>query len=69
MTRFEAEFDVAFHRRVRDGFLALAGAEPARFVVVDATRPAEEVARSVAAAADRLLRSGSGPRAPLGRGA
>ena len=36
MTRFEAEFDLAFHRRVRDGFLALAAAEPDRFVVVDA---------------------------------
>ena len=28
VTRFEAEFDVAFHRRVRDGFLALAAADP-----------------------------------------
>ena len=36
MTRFEAEFDLAFHRRVRDGFLALAAAEPDRFAVVDA---------------------------------
>ena len=27
VTRFEAEFDLAFHRRVRDGFLALAAAE------------------------------------------
>ena len=32
VTRFEAEFDLAFHRRVRDGFLALAAAEPERFV-------------------------------------
>ena len=32
VTRFEAEFDLAFHRRVRDGFLALAArrAEPVR---------------------------------------
>ena len=30
VTRFEAEFDLAFHRRVRDGFLALAAAEPER---------------------------------------
>ena len=37
VTRFEAEFDLAFHRRVRDGFLALAAAEPERFAVVDAT--------------------------------
>ena len=29
-------FDLDFHRRVRDGFLALAAAEPERFVVVDA---------------------------------
>ena len=28
VTRFEAEFDLAFHRRVRDGFQALAAAEP-----------------------------------------
>ena len=54
VTRFEAEFDLAFHRRVRDGFLALAAAEPERFVVVDAGRPAPEVALAVAAAADRL---------------
>ena len=40
VTRFEAEFDLAFHRRVRDGFLALAAAEPDRFAVVDATLPA-----------------------------
>ena len=28
VTRFEAEFDLAFHRRVRDGFLALAVTNP-----------------------------------------
>lgn len=33
--RLEAE-DVAFHERVRQGFLALAAAEPARFVVIAA---------------------------------
>src|SRR6478752_1071932 len=54
VTRFEAEFDLAFHRRVREGFLALAAAEPERFVVVDAGRPASEVALAVTAAADRL---------------
>ena len=63
MTRFEAEFDLPFHRRVRDGFLALATASPERFVVVDATRSAEEVATAVNAAADRLL--GSGEPKPL----
>ena len=34
---------LAFHQRVRDGFLALARSEPARFVVIDATLPAATV--------------------------
>lgn len=55
VTRFEAEFDLRFHRRVRDGFLALAAAEPGRFAVVDARRPADSVAADVAAATDRLV--------------
>ena len=37
VTRFEAEFDLDFHRRVRDGFLAIAAAEPERVAVIDAT--------------------------------
>ncbi len=40
--RFEAE-DLKFHRRVREGYLALAEAEPARFAVVDANGTVEEV--------------------------
>jgi len=58
LTRFEAEFDLDFHRRVRDGFLALAVAEPTRFAVVDASRPATDVALAVARTADRLVGSG-----------
>ena len=57
VTRFEAEFDLAFHRRVRDGFLAIAAAEPGRFAVIDASGPADDVARAVTAAADGLVRS------------
>ena len=57
VTRFEAEFDLAFHRRVRDGFLAIAAAEPGRFAVIDASGSADEVARAVTAAADGLVRS------------
>ena len=57
VTRFEAEFDLDFHRRVRDGFLALAAAEPGRFAVVDASRPTGDVASAAASAVDRLLRS------------
>ena len=55
VTRFEAEFDLAFHRRVRDGFLALAVQEPGRFVVVDATRPIDDVATAVVTAVDAHL--------------
>jgi dTMP kinase len=52
--RFERE-TVAFHERVRAGFLALAAAEPARFCVLDAAAPIEHVRARVIAAADRLL--------------
>jgi dTMP kinase len=38
---------LAFHHRVRAGYLALAAAEPQRWVVLDATRPAREVAENV----------------------
>ena len=40
--RFEAE-DLRFHRRVREGYLAMAVAEPKRYRVVDATGGVEEV--------------------------
>ena len=36
-------YDLPFHERVRQGFLALAAADAQRWVTVDATRPAEEV--------------------------
>jgi dTMP kinase len=54
ITRFETEFDVAFHRRVRDGFLALAAAAPDRFAVVDASQTEDAVERAVAAAVNRV---------------
>ena len=44
--RFE-QMTNAFHERVRDGFLALARAEPERCALVDATRPIEAVAADV----------------------
>jgi dTMP kinase len=44
--RLEAE-PPEFHRRVRTGFLALAHAEPARYLVVDATRPVGEVSQEI----------------------
>lgn len=50
-TRFETEFDIAFHERVRAGFLALAVDEPERFAVIDATRDIDAVTDAVVAAA------------------
>lgn len=41
--RFEASFDLDFHRRVRAGFLELARAEPARWRVVDSSRHVDRV--------------------------
>ncbi len=55
LTRFEAGLDLAFHRRVRDGFLQLARAEPERWRVIDAARPRTVVAAEVAAAATSIL--------------
>jgi dTMP kinase len=54
-TRFETGFDVAFHRRVRDGFLSLAAAEPGRFAVVDAAAAEEAVWRQVQTAVGDLV--------------
>ncbi len=44
-----------FHRRVRDGFLALAAAEPHRFLVLDAVLPVEELHRAIVARVEPLL--------------
>jgi dTMP kinase len=44
--RLEAE-PADFHLRVRDGFLALARAEPDRYLVLDADRPPEEITRDI----------------------
>jgi len=41
--RFERE-TVAFHDRVRRGYLALAHAEPTRWYILDGSRPSEELA-------------------------
>ena len=44
---FQREDD-AFHERVRQGYFELAGQEPARWLVLDATLPVEELARAIA---------------------
>ena len=70
-TRFETAFDLSFHQRVRNGFMAMAAAEPARFVVIDATGDPDEIARRIVRAVDPLLaanersnRSASEPEPP-----
>ena len=44
--RFEAE-NIAFHRRVRDGYLDLAGRDPGRWIVIDAKQPVEKLAQII----------------------
>ncbi|MXY40341.1 MAG: dTMP kinase [Rhodospirillaceae bacterium] len=57
-TRFEGR-DLRFHEAVRDGFLDIARKDPARCVVLDATAPADDVARQIAAVVEgRLLADG-----------
>lgn len=53
--RFEATFDVAFHERVRAGFLELARQEPGRFRVIDSSRHLDLVGPEVLAAARSIL--------------
>ncbi len=52
--RLEAE-ESAFHERVRAAYLALAAAEPARFLVLDATLPVDELQASIRDRVSALL--------------
>ncbi|MDR2322778.1 dTMP kinase [Microbacterium sp. NPDC089698] len=52
--RLEAERE-EFHRRVRESFLALAAAEPERFLVVDAAQDPDDIAAAVRARVSSLL--------------
>ena len=61
VTRFEAEYDLGFHERVRDGFLALAATEPDRVSIVDATEPMDEVSRQIASIVDARVATGEPP--------
>jgi len=60
--RIEAE-NVAFHERVRYAFLDLAGADPARYLIADATMPADETAAIVLERVSAML-----PPAPVAGG-
>ena len=52
--RLESE-PVDFHQRVRSGFLSLASAEPGRYLVLDATRPVDDVSRDIQQRVRELL--------------
>lgn len=52
--RFESQ-DLDFHRRVRDGFMALALGDSERFRLVDSNRPREEVFADIKRLVDELI--------------
>jgi dTMP kinase len=54
-TRFETHFDRDFHDRVRAGYLALAAADPGRWVVIDASAAEPDVTVAALAAIDQVL--------------
>ncbi len=51
------DYALAYHQRVRQGFLALAAAEPGRWRVLNADKPVEELQEEVRAAVLREQRS------------
>ena len=54
--RYE-RMDEGFHQRVAEGYLTIARSEPERCVVVDTTRPVDQVARVISATVgERLLK-------------
>jgi len=57
--RLEAEKS-DFHARVRAGYLALAAAEPERFLVLDATLPIDELAAAIRERVESLLAAQAG---------
>jgi dTMP kinase len=68
LTRFEDtdRHDAAFHERVRSGYRSMAAADPVRWQVVDADRPAEAVAADVVTLVDAFLASRAAPSEPNG---
>jgi len=52
--RFELE-DLSFHRRVREGYVKMAAAEPDRWLVIDASLPKGKIAKIIWDRVSRLL--------------
>jgi len=59
--RFELE-DLSFHRRVREGYVKMAAAEPDRWLVIDASLPKGKIAEIIWDKVSRLLPSRSSLR-------
>ncbi|MEM7445195.1 MAG: dTMP kinase [Pseudomonadota bacterium] len=53
-TRYE-RMDIAFHQRLRDGFLKIAATEPTRCRVVDASDPVDEVAGKIKKLLEKII--------------
>jgi dTMP kinase len=49
---------LAFHERVRQGFLELARREPRRITIIDGTQTAEAVAEAIRIQVDAFLKRG-----------
>jgi dTMP kinase len=66
LTRFErsSAHDMAFHERVRQGYLELAAADPERWRIVDAAREEDVVASDIERVVHEAL-SASEPRGEL----
>src|SRR5712691_1492779 len=56
------KMDMAFHRRVREGYLEIAHAEKGRIVVLSATPPKDELHAAVVAKVETLLSRHEAPR-------
>ena len=54
--RFELE-DLSFHRRVREGYLKMAAAEPDHWLVIDASLPKRKIAEIIRDRVSKLLPS------------
>lgn len=52
--RFEQE-EIAFHQRVRQGYLEMAAGEPGRWLVIDASQPKEKIGQTIWLTVSRLL--------------
>jgi len=52
--RFEQE-DIAFHRRVREGYLKLSSSDPERWLVIDASQPKRKIAKIIWERVSQLL--------------